>query len=104
MNFLTIKTFIFMNAKTRRMNLQTEKLQLIEWVLKLQDVELVKQLLEIQRKSERVVDRDRVVGSNPDGSPITVKDLVARAEESERDIAAGRVSDLDDVMERLLGS
>lgn len=86
------------------MNVQAEKYKLIEWLINLQDVELLKQLLDIQRKSEGAVNMDKVIGSNPDGSPITVKNLIARAEESERDIEAGRVSDIEEVMERLLGA
>ena len=91
MNFLTIKTFIFMNAKTRRMNLQTEKLRLIEWVLKLQDVELVKRLLEIKQADEAAAYEASL-------KPMTVEELLARAEESNRAIEAGNHVDIEDAL------
>ena len=83
------------------MDVEAEKLKLIKWLVDLQDTELIKQFCELQRKSESAVDMDEVVGSNPGGSSITVRDLVARAEESERDIQAGRVHDLEDVLEEM---
>ena len=86
------------------MNVPAEKYRLIEWVINLQDVDLLKELLAIRRESEGNAGMDGIVGSNPDGSPITVEELIARAEESERDIEAGRVSDIDEVMDRLLKS
>ncbi|MEQ8705757.1 MAG: hypothetical protein RIC19_17655 [Phaeodactylibacter sp.] len=86
------------------MNVPAEKYRLIEWVINLQDVDLLKELLAIRRASEGKAGMNEIVGSAPDGSPITVEELIARAEESERDIEAGRVSDIDEVMERLLGS
>jgi hypothetical protein len=86
------------------MNVPAEKYRLIEWVINLRDVDLLKELVNIRRASEGKAGMDEIVGSTPDGSPITVEELIARAEESERDIEAGRVSDIDEVMDRLLGS
>jgi hypothetical protein len=94
MNFLTIKMFISMYAKMRRMNLQTEKLRLIEWVLKLQDVELVKRLLEVKQASE-TADYEASL------KPMTVEELVARAEESNRAIEAGDHVDIEDALAEL---
>lgn len=85
------------------MNVPAEKYRLIEWVINLQDVDLLKELLAIRRASEGKGGMNEIVGSAPDGSPITVEELIARAKESEQDIEAGRVSDIDEVMERLLG-
>jgi hypothetical protein len=93
-----------MYLKSRTMNVPAEKYRLIEWVINLQDVDLLKELLAIRRASEGKAGMNEIVGSAPDGSPITVEELIARAKESERDIEAGRVSDIDEVMERLLGS
>ncbi len=93
-----------MYLKSRTMNVPAEKYRLIEWVINLQDVDLLKELVNIRRASEGKAGMNEIVGSAPDGSPITVEELIARAKESERDIEAGRVSDIDEVMERLLGS
>lgn len=83
-----------MYAKMRRMNLQTEKLRLIEWVLKLQDVELVKRLLEVKQASE-TADYEASL------KPMTVEELVARAEESNRAIEAGDHVDIEDALAEL---
>jgi hypothetical protein len=80
-----------MYAKMKRMNLQTEKLRLIEWVLKLQDVELVKRLLEVKQASE-TADYEASL------KPMTVEELVARSRASDEDIQAGRVYNIDEVL------
>ena len=80
-----------MYAKTRRMNLQTEKLRLIEWVSKLQDVELVKRLLEIKQAGEAAAYEASL-------KPMTVEELLARSRASDEDIKAGRVYDIDEVL------
>lgn len=73
------------------MNLQTEKLRLIEWVLKLQDVELVKRLLEVKQASEAAAYEASL-------KPMTVEELMARSRASDEDIEAGRVYDIDEVL------
>ncbi|MEZ5041283.1 MAG: hypothetical protein R2828_15405 [Saprospiraceae bacterium] len=45
-----------------------------------------------------VAELGEVVGYEPGGNPITAADLIARAEASNRDIEAGRVYDLEEVM------
>jgi len=47
-----------------------------------------------------VAELGEVVGNEPDGKPITAADLIARAEASNQDIAAGRVYDLEEVMQQ----
>jgi len=91
MNFLTIKTFIFMYAKMKRMNLQTEKLQLIEWLARLQDADIVQRLLEVKQDSE-------VAAYEASLKPMTVEELLARAEESNRAIEAGDYVDIEDAL------
>ena len=41
------------------------------------------------------------VGYNPDGTPITKEELIARAKRSERDIKEGRVKSLEQVREEM---
>lgn len=91
MNFLTAKTFIFMYAKMKRMNLQTEKLRLIEWLARLQDADIVQRLLEIKQDSE-------VAAYEASLKPMTVEELLARAEESNRAIEAGDHVDIEDAL------
>ena len=77
------------------MDIQLEKLRLIEWLARLQDADIVQRLLEVKQDSE-------VATYEASLKPMTVEELVARAEESNRDIEAGRVHDLDEVVKALL--
>ena len=80
-----------MYAKMKRMNLQTDKLRLIEWLARLQDADIVQRLLEIKQDSE-------VAAYEASLKPMTVEELVARAEESNRAIEAGDHVDIEDAL------
>lgn len=73
------------------MNVQTEKLQLIEWLVQLQDVSILQRMIQLKEDAE-------VLAYEASLRPMTVAELIERAEESNRDIAAGRVYDIDDVI------
>ena len=73
------------------MNLQTEKLLLIEQLIKLQNADLIAKIKALLQE-----EKEAIVGYKPNGEPITPSELVARAETSERDIAAGRTTPLKD--------
>ena len=75
------------------MNLQTEKLQLTEWLARLQDADIVQRLLEIKQDSE-------VAAYEASLKPMTVDELLARSRASDEDIKAGRVYDIDEVLKR----
>ena len=75
---------------------RAQKLQLIEWLTQLEDEETLKNLVAFKRKAEVAAYEDSL-------KPMSVEELVARAEESNRDIAAGRVYDLDDVIKEEVG-
>jgi len=80
-----------MYAKMKGMNLQTEKLQLIEWLARLQDADIVRRLLEVKQDSEMAAYEASL-------KPMTVEELVARAEESNRAIEAGDHVDIEDAL------
>jgi hypothetical protein len=80
-----------MYAKMKGMNLQTEKLQLTEWLARLQDADIVQRLLEIKQDSE-------VAAYEASLKPMTVDELLARSRASDEDIKAGRVYDIDEVL------
>lgn len=71
------------------MNLQAEKLQLIEWLASLQDHGVVKRLLEVQRNSK----------ANPaadiPGLPVTPEQTDASIVEAEEQIARGEYYTID---------
>jgi hypothetical protein len=85
-----------MQTTMLNMNLQAEKLQLIEWLVQLQDAGMVQRLLKVMKDSE-------IAAYEANLKPMTVEELVARAEESDRDIKAGRVYDIDEVIKEELG-
>lgn len=66
-------------------NLQAEKLQLIEWLVQLQDTEVIQKIKAL--KEEDV-----------DITPLSVKELQQRALDAERDIADGNVTPIRDMM------
>lgn len=78
------------------MNVQSEKLQLIEWLVQLQDLNILQRIKEVKQDAE-------VAAYEASLKPMTKEELIARAEESNRDIEAGRVYDLEDVMKEELG-
>jgi len=78
------------------MNVQSEKLQLIEWLVQLQDLNILQRIKEVKQDAEVAAYEDSL-------KPMTKEELIARAEESNRDIEAGRVYDLEDVMKEELG-
>ncbi len=79
-----------------KMNVQSEKLRLIEWLIGLQDMATLKRLEELRNESE-------IAAYEASLKPMTKEELIARAEESMRDIEAGRVYDIDVVMKEDYG-
>ncbi|MFK8055167.1 MAG: hypothetical protein AB8F78_03510 [Saprospiraceae bacterium] len=76
------------------MNLQAEKLKLIEWIAQTQDVEFVSRIAEMLKAKQASTYKT-------DLKPMTVNELVERSRASDADIAAGRVHDIDDVLRDL---
>ena len=73
------------------MNIQTEKLFLIEQLARVQDVEIISQIKNILSKID-----DPIVGYS-NGSPITKKQFVKRIDAAEKRIAKGEFISQDDV-------
>ena len=78
------------------MNIHVEKLKLIEWLIGLQDMATLEQLEKLRNQSE-------IAAYEASLKPMTVDELIARAEASNRDIEAGRVYDIEDVIKEELG-
>ena len=77
-----------------KMNVQAEKLKLIEWLISLQDVTTLKRLEQLRNESE-------IAAYEASLKPMTVDELIARSRASDEDIAAGRVYDFDEVMNEM---
>ena len=73
------------------MNVQSEKLQLIEWLVQLQDLNILQRIKEVKQDAEVAAYEDSL-------KPMSVDELVARAEESNRAIEAGEVIDVEDIL------
>lgn len=59
-------------------------------------LKVVHAMLETQVENQA----SQIVGYEPNGDPLTATDLITRAEASNQDIAAGRVHDLEEVMQQ----
>jgi len=74
------------------MNIETIKLEIIGWLIKLEDQAILQKLIELKQATEL---------SNYEGNlkPMSKEEMLARAETSNRDIEAGRVYTIEEVME-----
>ncbi len=73
------------------MNLQAEKIRLIEWLVQVQDVQVIKQIVELKNQKS-VSDYEAQL------KPMTIEELKSKLHASMEDVAAGRVDRLEDVM------
>jgi hypothetical protein len=73
-----------------KMNVQAEKLELITWLAQLQDVNLLEKLKELRQNAERKAYEASL-------KPMTVDELIARAQASNEDIKAGRIYSREEV-------
>lgn len=74
------------------MDIQAEKLYLIEQLAKVRDVEVIRQLKKILGK-----ENESVVGYRVTGEPITRKQLMKKVEDAERRIEAGQFTSQQDL-------
>ena len=79
------------------MDIQAEKLLLIEQLARLQDVTIIKKIKEILQSSYS----EAIAGYNPDGSAISRADLLSRANESNKAITEGRTKTIEQVRENM---
>jgi len=76
------------------MNLQAEKLRLIEWLAQTEDVQFVSRIVDMLKER-------RAAEVQAELKPMSMGELKARVAASEADIAAGRIHDIDEVLENL---
>lgn len=79
------------------MDIQAEKLHLIEQLARLQDVGTIEKIKEVLKG----FNRDEAIGFNPEGTTITSSDLIFRAEASNRAIKEGKTKSIDQVRENI---
>lgn len=74
------------------MNVQAEKFELIEWLVQLQDLDVIKRIQALKDAAE-------VAAYEASLKPMTVEELATRAEASNQAITEGRVSDIETIVE-----
>ncbi|WP_416867999.1 MAG: hypothetical protein ACMVP2_12970 [Imperialibacter sp.] len=79
------------------MDLEAEKLLLIEQLARLQDAAIIRKVKEVLQSSHQA----RVVGYDADESIITQADLILRAAASNKAIEEGRTKSIDRVRENV---
>jgi len=79
-----------MQNMSLKMNVQAEKFKLIEWLVQLQDLEVIQRIQALKNAAE-------VAEYEASLKPMSVEELVARAEEANEDIKAGRVYTREEV-------
>ncbi len=67
------------------MDIQAEKLQLIEWLARLNDIKIIQEIKSLKKETDKNLFKR-----------YTDQDLVNRAEASTQDIEAGRITKLSD--------
>ena len=81
----------YFTAQRFIMDLQAEKFRLIEWLVQVQDVQILKQIGELKRR-KAVADYEAQL------KPMTMGELKTRLHASMEDVVAGRVHTLEEVM------
>lgn len=84
------------------MDLQAEKLHLIEWLAQLKDEEIIHRIKALRAKAQKG-DKGKVVAYAADGSPLTLKAYNERLKKAEEDIRAGRVTSQEDLEKEAKG-
>jgi hypothetical protein len=77
------------------MDIQTEKLHLIEQLAKLQDVNVIKKVKALLQKSLS----EKIVGSTPQGDSIDAQQVIMRAKSSESAINRGDIVSIESLEE-----
>jgi hypothetical protein len=77
------------------MDIQAEKLYLIEQLAKLQDVNVIKQVKALLQNAPS----ERVVGTTPQGHSINAQEVIMRAKSSESAIDRGDIVSIESLEE-----
>ncbi|MEQ9413470.1 MAG: hypothetical protein RIF39_06550 [Cyclobacteriaceae bacterium] len=72
------------------MDIQTEKLLLIEQLLRVSDAQVIEQVRELLKR-----ENDPIVGYEADGRPITQQDFIRKIEMSEREYEQGNYQTIE---------
>ena len=74
------------------MDIQAQKLLLIEQLLQVRDIQIIEQVGELLKK-----DNNPIVGYEANGSPITQRDFIKKIEKAEIEYSQGNYQTIDAV-------
>lgn len=74
------------------MDIQAEKLHLIEELARVQDIQIIEQIKQLLKKAH-----NPVVGYNASGQSITQKDFIQQIEQAENEYKSGNYQSVDEV-------
>lgn len=74
------------------MDIQAEKLLLIDQLLRISDVRVIEQIRELLKK-----ENNPIVGYEPNGKPITQQDFIKKIEQAEREYEQGNYQMIEDL-------
>ena len=78
------------------MDIQTEKIKIAQTILSTEDAELIQAINVLLKKAEN----EEVVGSKPDGTPLTRAEFWEGMALSEQQIQEGKLIDIDDIIRK----
>lgn len=79
------------------MNIQTEKIRIAKTILDTEDISVI-QAVDKALKQAQNNDLEEIIGSKPDGTPITRADLLAGLAISEKEFEEGNYSELNSLI------
>jgi ribulose bisphosphate carboxylase small subunit len=74
------------------MDIQAEKLQLIEELARIQDAQIIKQIKQLLKKAY-----NPIAGYNSNGQSITQRDFIQQLEQAEKEYKSGNYQTIDEV-------
>ena len=86
------KSFIFGKSLLEVMDIQAEKLLLIEQLLRIRDARVIEQVRELLKK-----ENNPVIGYEADGRPITQQDFIKKIEQAEKEYGQGNYQTIGDL-------
>jgi hypothetical protein len=87
-----MKTLTLVRQKIKSMDIQAEKLLLIEQILRVRDVQIMEQVRELLNR-----ENNPIVGYEADGRAITQRDFIKEIEQAEKEHESGEYQTIDEL-------
>jgi|SRR5688572_6719950 len=87
-----MKSLSLENQFLKTMDIQAEKLHLIEELARIQDIHIIEQIKQLLKKAH-----NPIVGYNANGQSITQRDFIQQIEQAENEYKSGNYQTIDEV-------